>query len=102
MPGLVNHVQARIRALQSEEAYRCEPTESLVDLITLILANNPLAVENRSGLATHNAEIEAKWKDREILWYKGKMYLPEAVRVDVLARRHENLLAGHPGVEKTL
>lgn len=37
-----------------------------------------------------------------MLRYKGKIYLPERMRIDVLARYHDDPLAGHFEVEKTL
>lgn len=93
---------ATVRALQADEAYQVEPTV-LVDLIRSMLAADPLACEIRKGLATPNAEIAVGWEERQgVLWFNGKVYLPEPCRTDVLARNHDDSLTGHFGVEKTL
>lgn len=94
--------EASVRALKAGDgAYLDKPTV-LVDLIRPMLSADPLACEIRKGLATPNSEIAAGWVDQDVLWYKGKVYLPESIRTSVLAQNHDDPLAGHFGVEKTL
>ena len=36
-----------------------------------------------------------------MLHYQGLPYLPENIRTVIISRHHDNLLAGHCGIEKT-
>ena len=37
----------------------------------------------------------------EVLQYQGLPYIPEVIRSKVISRHHNNLLAGHFGIDKT-
>ena len=69
---------------------------------------DPMARTVRKELATPNVNVYSgqsgePWSEVEgVLHYDGKPYIPETLRTDLLERNHDDPLAGHFGVEKTL
>ena len=69
---------------------------------------DPMARTVQKKLATLNVNVYSgqlgkPWsKVERMLHYDGKPYIPETLQADLLERNHDNLLAGHFGVEKTL
>ena len=69
---------------------------------------DPMARAVRKELATPNVNVYSgqsgePWSEVEgVLHYDGKPYIPEALRTDLLERNHDDPLAGHFGVERTL
>lgn len=53
--------------------------------VMLSLAGNPWTLE-----------------EDEVLLYDGRLYIPPSLRTSLIQRHHDNLLAGHFGLEKTL
>ena len=42
------------------------------------------------------------WKDiNGVLHYQGLPYIPEIIQMELISKHHDNLLAGHFGIEKT-
>ncbi len=42
------------------------------------------------------------WEDiKGVLKYQGLPYLPEIIRYEILSKHHDDLLAGHFGIDKT-
>jgi hypothetical protein len=37
-----------------------------------------------------------------MVFHKGRLYVPEPLRTDVLRSRHDSIVAGHPGHTRTL
>ena len=99
-----NHNISVIRALEAVEegAYMTVSTR-LNDIIRPLLSSDPFACEVRKRLATSDVGSMGDWDDTdEVLKYQGRLYLPAVVRSDLVARNHDDPLAGHFGVEKTL
>lgn len=47
-------------------------------------------------------EVLYPWKEsEEVLYYDDKPYIPETLRTLIMARHHDDRLAGHFGIEKT-
>ena len=69
---------------------------------------DPMARTVRTELATPNVNVYSgqsgePWSEVEgVLHYDGKPYIPETLRADLLERNHDDPLAGHFGIEKTL
>ena len=36
-----------------------------------------------------------------MLYYQGLAFVPEAIRIELISRHYNNLLAGHFGIKKT-
>lgn len=36
--------------------------------------------------------------DTDLLYYEGRLYVPESVRLTIMTARHDSAIAGHPGV----
>ena len=46
--------------------------------------------------------LKESWEElKEVLHYKGRLYLPEIIRTEIMNKNHNNPLVGHYGVEKT-
>ena len=91
-----------VRALEAinEGAYTAV-SSGLHELLRPLLSSDPFACEVRRRLATSNAG-SSDWDDTDgVLKYQGRMYLPAVIRSDLLARNHDDPLAGHFGVEDT-
>ena len=39
--------------------------------------------------------------DEGVLFYMNRLYVPEKMRVSIMASRHDNFIVGHQGVTKT-
>ena len=69
---------------------------------------DPMAWTVRKELANPNVNVYSgqsgeSWSEIEgVLHYDGKPYILEILRTDLLERNHDDPLAGHFGVEKTL
>ncbi len=69
---------------------------------------DPMARIIQKKLATSNVNVYSGqsgelWSEVEgVLHYDGKLYIPRILRVDLLEKNHDDPLAGHFGVEKTL
>ena len=48
------------------------------------------------------AELPEGWEDIErVLQYKGFLYIPEIIQLELISRHHDNLLVGHFEIDKT-
>ena len=69
---------------------------------------DPMALTVRKELASPNVNVYSgqlgePWSEAEgVLHYDGKPYIPETLQTNLLERNHDDPLAGHFGVEKTL
>ena len=42
------------------------------------------------------------WEDiKQVLYYQGLLYVPKVIRSELISRHHNDLFAGHFGIEKT-
>ena len=99
-----DHNSSVVRALEAVEegAYLAVPT-GLDDILRPLLPADPFACDIRRRVANSDVDVMSDWDDTNgVLRYQGRLYLPEVVRSDLVARNHDDPLAGHFGVEKTL
>jgi len=82
---------------------------ALLSSIKQGLRTDPEAAKHFERLRNANTPSKStdEWSlsdDRELLLYKGSIYVPNQkdVRLDVLRSTHDHRLAGHPGISKTL
>ena len=88
-------------AMVGEEAYRSEPASPLVDLIRPMLLEDAYAAHVLKELATPSNVLA--WEMHQgVLWHQDRLYVPDRLRNDVISANHDNPLAGHFGVQKTL
>lgn len=94
-------------------------------LLLLLATPTPfISVSALTTLAIDNSELLERFKSafqEDILWrtalvrgsedfrvesdlvfHKGRLYVPPSLRLDILASRHDSVLAGHPGRTRTL
>ncbi len=46
--------------------------------------------------------LPESWEDiKQVLHYQGLPYVPKVIRSELISRYHNDLLAGHFGIEKT-
>lgn len=46
--------------------------------------------------------MQEGWEDIEgVLYYQSLRYIPEIICLELISRHHDNLLAGHFGINKT-
>ena len=58
--------------------------------------------DEEAKLLRGSADLPEGWKDVErVLQYQRLTYVPEIIRSEVISRHHNNLLAGHFGINKT-
>ena len=58
--------------------------------------------DKETKLLKRTAGLLEGWKDVEgVLQYQGLPYVPEIIRSKVISRHHNDLLAGHFGIDKT-
>ena len=59
--------------------------------------NNKEAKELRSEQV-----LSKDWEDiKQVLYYQGLPYVPKVIRLKLISRHYDNLLAGYFGIEKT-
>ena len=105
VPDLVKS-WAVIRAVVAEEG-PYTAIGSLLPRLPELLAEDKGAQAVRKRLAT--SEVNAfsgvsgePWKESgDVLYYEGKPYIPETLRTEIMARHHDDPLAGPLGIEKT-
>ena len=83
--------------------------ETLRDLLIRLQGNDPFVQsmlrQQADSVPTKRkaGDFSARWlKQNELLRYRGAVYVPEAVRQELLKLNHDDPLAGHFGVSKTL
>ena len=97
-----DEVAAREHIHETETAYGEETTGEITELVRPLLDKDPCAVQVRKELATPGMYNE-QWRDEGgVLWHGKCLYLPPSLREDVIKSNHDNPLAGHFGVERTL
>ena len=102
---LVPRLVAQI-AGTSETAY--DPSsKSIFELLKALQLEDPYVQQRREGQAQDKRTEDAgawTWNSQGLLRYNGKLYVPEeaSVREELLKRHHDDPLAGHFGVDKTL
>ena len=57
---------------------------------------------DKAKLLRSSADLPEGWENVEgVLQYQGLLYVPEIIRSEVISCHHNNLLAGHFGIDKT-
>ncbi len=53
-----------------------------------------------AGSLSHDCSMKM---DNGLIWYDGRIYVPRdhALHGEIIARSHDHITAGHPGIEKT-
>ena len=91
-----------MRAVQIEEVYS-EVSNSLKNYVRFMLLINNYAMKIWSELATHDVDLLTNWQNsNEVLYRENKLYLFKAMRMNALARNHDDSLVDHFEVKKTL
>ncbi|QRW09789.1 Transposon Tf2-12 polyprotein [Ceratobasidium sp. AG-Ba] len=80
-----------------------EPDEVLDDRIRDAYLQDERLTHIIEALQRSDKVINWTW-DNSLLMFKNKIYVPndDSIRKDILASRHDNLAAGHPGQFRTL
>ena len=66
------------------------------------LGNDELAKEARDILCGESVDDETPWEEAEgLLYYNGRVYIPEILRLEIKRRHHDVPLAGHMGQRRT-
>ena len=95
----------------SESLYQESPYAIVSTVIALLLKlqqEDAMAQTVRKKLATPNVNVYSGqsgglWSEvKEVFHYDGKPYIPKTLQTDLLERNHDDLLASHFRVEKTL
>ena len=98
-----SHIQSAISASTGDERARLireQPPE--------LLANDEHAADVRRNLKTPEVNtlsglVGTPWKEEDgVLLYDRRLYIPPSLHTSLIQRHHDNPLAGHLGVEKTL
>ena len=101
MPDIATRNALIASAMSKDQAYHSEPAVELVDLIRPMLSGDAYAALVFQELATPTDDLA--WKvDQGVLWHQERLYVPNRLRNDVIEANHDNPLAGHFGVQKTL
>jgi hypothetical protein len=109
--GCKQYIPRKVAVLAtSYETVYDPPTEPLTELVRGLQQVDELAIKQRD-VCEAGAEREdntglSKWKvdSTGLLRHKGCLYIPDekSIRAELLRRHHDDALAGHFGVEKTL
>ena len=60
-----------------------------------------LQAENSQARKIRAEELGENWEDSDgILHHQGLPYVPEIIRIGLISRHHDNLLADHFGIKK--
>jgi hypothetical protein len=96
-------------ACEFEEPFRKDPSQELLDQLPNFLNIDQLATEIKEGLlnpAEYPDPTElSKWSLRDgVLWRSHQLYIPEqqSLRLAILAKHHDDPLAGHFASRRTL
>ncbi len=58
--------------------------------------------DDKDVMKLRSEELPEGWKDiKQVLHYQGLLYVPKVIRLGLISRHHNDLLAGHFGIEKT-
>ena len=100
-----------VRDLATHETVIDSPSQILIDMIRTIQSTDAFVLGKRKA-ANVPAKCKAKtgklspWRfdSKGLLFYGEQVYVPEeeSVRAELLKRHHDDVLAGHFGVERTL
>ena len=102
---LVPRVVARVLAAH-ETAYTSS-TKSILEVVKSLQDIDTFTIERRKALteSTRKQDGAGKWSldSRGLLNYKQALYVPadKAIREELLAKHHDDPLAGHYGIERT-
>ena len=99
----IDETAAREHIQEHDTVYVTDETIGrIAERIRPLLIEDPCAVQVRQELATPDSP-HSPWKDEGgVLWHDGCLYVPPSLREDVIHANHDNPLAGHFGVERTL
>ena len=56
---------------------------------------------NRKAQELRQQKVDGYKKIDEILYHQGLPFVPEAIRIELISRHHNDFLAGHFGIKKT-
>ena len=105
-PGVgVTRVSAQASGLENPSTPD-KPETSLSEEIAIYLAGDSVARAVRKGLATSvgsgpSFRPWSEW-DNGLLSHNDRIYVPEALRTKIIEQHHDDPMAGHFGVQKTL
>src|SRR5258705_10891525 len=85
------------------------PNPSLATITTLAIDNSELLEHFKTTFRTdtkwHKALTQGNpdfTQDDNLIFHKGRLFVPQPLRLETLKSRHDSLLAGHPGRNRTL
>ena len=103
-----------VRELSIHETAEENPSQSLQELIQTLQDRNVFVAERRKALEATASKAKRRvsagkptlWRvnSKGLLFHGEQIYVPEeeSVRAELLKRHHDDVLAGHFGVERTL
>jgi len=86
--------------LQEDADSRTGPSNTLLELVAMHQKTDPRS----RNAASSPSNLKGKWTVQDgILYHDRRLYIPDqqALREEIMARAHDNLLAGHFGRERT-
>ena len=102
IPECAMHTARIHTALREETTYNDEPTPPLLNLVRDLTAQDQYASEVCRELATPKAKTEDWQYKNELLYYDDAVYIPKSLRENVIRANHDNPLADHFDIERTL
>ena len=99
-----DHNSFVVRALEAvEEGAYLAVFTGLDDIFRFLFFADSFVCDIRRKVANFDVNVMSDWDDiNEVLRYQERLYLPEVIRFDLVARNHDDLLTSHFEVKKTL
>ena len=95
-------IDAMKKIFKNEKNYRENTSFELIDVIRSIFQIDVYVVVVKKKLIIFSND-ETKWKNKnDILWYENRLYLSKILRIDVIARHHDDSLTSHFDTKKIL
>ncbi len=58
--------------------------------------------DDKEAMKLRSKGLSKDWEDiKQVLHYLGLLYVPKTIRSELISKHHDDLLAGHFGIEKT-
>jgi transposase InsO family protein len=107
-PKLADQRGAAREACETEDPFRADPSQEVVSKLPDYLKSDDFANRILEGLidpaSYSDSEELTKWEHRDnLLWRDRRLYVPDhqALRLAVLAKHHDDPLAGHFATRRT-